>query len=85
MGVPEIAQVFESILKPVGILGVIVQLEGVPPVILGVSVFMAELFSSITELVAKLNVCGFVSKPESTTAIYIEVEVDPATFEAVIV
>jgi hypothetical protein len=85
VGVPEIAHVEEFILKPVGILGVIVQLEGVPPVILGVSVVMAEFFKSITELEAKLNVCGLVSKPESTTAIYIEVEVDPTTLEAVTV
>lgn len=50
MGVPEIAQVEESRLKPAGILGVIVQPEGVPPVILGVSVVIAEFFNSITEL-----------------------------------
>ena len=41
MGVPVIAHVVESILKPAGIAGEIVQLVGVPPDMVGVTELMA--------------------------------------------
>ena len=84
VGVPLIAQVVEFILKPV-IEGEIVQLVGVPPLIVGVRVVIAESLAKMSCEELYTTELGAVVPPASTTEIYKEVVVAPALLLAVIV
>jgi hypothetical protein len=66
-GVPEIAQLVELILKPLGIVGLIVQLVGVPPLRLGVCVAIAVSFFKIIGDELYTSEVGAVDVPVLTT------------------
>jgi hypothetical protein len=66
-GVPEIAQLVELILKPLGIAGLIVQLVGVPPLRLGVCVVIAVSFFRIIGDELYTRDVGAVDVPALTT------------------
>ncbi len=68
MGVPEIAQVVEPMLKPAGRAGLTVQVVIFPPDLEGVRVVMAVLFFSITLAELKYRELGADSEPDSTKA-----------------
>ena len=83
MGVPEIAQPVGLMVRPAGSVGIVKQVVGVPPEIVGVTVVIAALYCKERLEFVKDIAVGAVAPFE--TVIVIVPVVLPAEFDAVIV